>query len=205
MGVYRDKVLPRIIDKACSSDDIGKWRVRATDGLHGIVVEPGFGSGTNLPYYPDAVTKVYAVDPAVLGRKLAADRLAASSVDVEFVGLDGQAIPLDDNSCDAGLLTYTLCTIPDPMVALAELRRIIKPGGALHFLEHGIAPEPGMQRWQYRIDHVQKRVFDGCHVSRNHPELLTAAGFEIEWSEAEYANGPKPWSFFHLGRAVNLA
>jgi len=103
-------------------------------------VEPGFGSGLNLPVLPPEVTKIYAVDPATVGQQLAADRIAASDVDVEFIGLDGQQIPLDDNSCDAGLLTYTLCTIPDPMQGLAELRRIIKPGGTLHFVEHGVAP-----------------------------------------------------------------
>lgn len=173
------------------------------EGLRGIVVEPGFGSGTNLPYYPAEVTKVYAVDPAVLGQKLAADRLEKSSVEVEFIGLDGQAIPLEDDSADCGLATFTLCTIPDPMAALSELRRVIKPGGTLHFAEHGLAPEAAMQNWQRRIDPVQKRLFDGCHVSRDHPALIAAAGFEMEWSDASYGDGPKPWAYFHVGRAVN--
>ncbi len=203
MGIYRNQVLPRIIDKACSLSTVGRWRAKAMVGLAGVVVEPGFGSGTNLPYYPDEVTKVYAVDPAVLGRKLAAKRLAESSVDVEFVGLDGQDIPLPDNSCDAGLLTFTLCTIPEPMVALSELRRVIKPGGALHFAEHGLAESPSTQRWQYRIDPIQKRLFDGCHVSRNHPELLRQAGFEIDWHESDYGDGPSAWSYIHVGRAIN--
>ncbi len=171
--------------------------------MHGVIVEPGFGSGTNVPHYPPEVTKVYAVDPAVLGQKLASDRLSASAVEVEFIGLDGQAIPLEDDSVDCGLATFTLCTIPDPMVALAELRRVIKPGGALHFVEHGLAPDESLQKWQYRIDPVQKRLFDGCHVSRNHPEMLKAAGFEIDWLDSSFADGPKPWSYFYVGRALN--
>lgn len=203
MGVYRDQLLPRFIDKACSSEGVGKWRARCLEGISGTVVEPGFGSGTNLPYYPPDVTKVFAVDPATLGQKLAAERLAASHVDVEFVGLDGQQLPLADNSCDAGVLTFTLCTIPDPMVALAELRRVIKPGGALHFCEHGLAPTEKMQKLQYRIDPVQRRLFDGCHVSRDHRALLESAGFEIEWFDADFADGPKPWSYFYVGKALN--
>lgn len=166
-------------------------------------MEPGFGSGHNLAHYPSEVTKVFAVDPATLGQKLGAERLAVSSIEVEFVGLDGQSLPLDDNSCDGAALTFTLCTIPDPMAALAELRRVLKPGGAVHFLEHGLAPSPSMQKWQHRIDPVQKRLFDGCHVSRDHRALLRAAGFEIERIEQSYGKGPKPWSFFYLGRAIN--
>lgn len=205
MGLYRDQVLPRIIDKACSSDGVGKWRSRCLEGIAGVVVEPGFGSGTNLPYYPPEVTKVFAIDPATLGQKLATDRLAASSIEVEFVGLDGQSLPLETDSCDAGVLTFTLCTIPDPLAALAELRRVIKPGGTLHFCEHGLGPSLKMQKLQYRIDPFQKRLFDGCHVSRDHPALLEEAGFEIEWHDADFAEGPKPWSYFHVGKAINPA
>lgn len=203
MGLYRDKLLPRIIDKACNQAGLASWRIRCMEGLAGVVVEPGFGSGTNVAHYPAEVTRVYAVDPAVLGQELAKDRLADSPVPVEFVGLDGQSLPLEDNSCDAGLLTFTLCTIPDPMVALAELRRVIKPGGGLHFLEHGAGPTENMRTWQHRIDPVQKRLFDGCHVSRDHPTLLTDAGFEIDWVDQGYAEGPKPWSYFHIGRVIN--
>ncbi len=202
MGVYRDQILPRLIDKACSTEGVARWRRRCLEGLRGVVVEPGFGSGTNVAHYPDDVERIYAVDPAVVGEKLAGDRLAASSVPVEFVGLDGQLLPLDDASCDAGLLTFTLCTIPDPGRALSELFRVIKPGGALHFLEHGIAPEENIQRWQHRIDPVQRRLFDGCHVSRDHTALIEAAGFTIDWSDAAYADGPKPWAYFHVGRAI---
>jgi len=203
MGLYRDQILPRIIDHACGSSEVAAWRKRCLDGLEGEVVEPGFGSGLNLEHYPTGVTRVHAIDPAVVGRKLAADRLAASSIEVTFLGLDGQHLPLADNSCDAGVLTFTLCTIPDPQLALAELRRVIKPGGSLRFVEHGLAPTASVQRWQRRIDPVQRRLFDGCHVSRDHPTLIADAGFEITYLEQSYASGPKPWAYFHLGRANN--
>ena len=202
MGIYRREVLPRFIDKALGTADVRRWRERCVDGLEGHVVEPGFGSGLNLPVYPDAVTRVSAIDPAEVGRRLAAERLAATPVEVDFVGLDGQAIPLADNTCDAGLLTFTLCTIPDAQVALAELHRVIKPGGRLHFLEHGHAPEPNVATWQRRIEPAQRRLFDGCHLTRNMTELIGDARFEIEWVEETYSKGPKPWSFFYLGQAV---
>lgn len=202
MGIYRREVLPRFIDKALGTADVRSWRERCVDGLEGHVVEPGFGSGLNLPVYPDAVTRVSAIDPAEVGRRLAAERLAAAHVEVDFVGLDGQAIPLADNTCDAGLLTFTLCTIPDAQVALAELHRVIKPGGRLHFLEHGHAPEPSVATWQRRIEPAQRRLFDGCHLTRNMTELIGDARFEIEWVEETYSKGPKPWSFFYLGQAI---
>lgn len=203
MGIYGERILPRIVNKACSTTEVGKWRERVMVGLSGVVVEPGFGSGINLDFYPEEVTRVYAVEPAVLGQELASDRLDKSNVQVDFVGLDGQQIPLEDDSCDAGLLTFTLCTIPDSQAALSELRRVIKPGGYLHFLEHGRADTEAIQKWQLRIDPFQKRLGGGCHVSRDHPRLIKDAGFEIEWSDAGYAKGPKPWSYYHLGRATN--
>lgn len=203
MAIYRDKVLPRVIDVACGTKEVAEWRRKAVDGLAGVVVEPGFGSGLNLPWYPPEVQRVFAIDPAELGQKLAAERLAESPVEVEFIGLDGQQIPLEENSCDAGLLTFTLCTIPDASQALSELRRVIKPGGRLHFLEHGHSPDDGVAKWQRRIEPVQKRVFDGCHLTRNMPELIADAGFTIDSVDASFAKGPKPLSYFYLGVATN--
>lgn len=175
----------------------------ALEGLSGVVVEPGFGSGLNLDHYPDEVTKVYAIDPATLGQKLAAKRLARSSVDVEFVGLDGQELPLEDNSCDGAVLTFTLCTIPDPLQALGELRRVLRPGGALHLLEHGLAVDESVRKWQHRIEPTQKVIFDGCHLTRDHEALMIEAGFEIEAMEKFYGDRLKPLSYLYLGRATN--
>ncbi len=202
--VWRHHVLPRLVDITLGNSKSAKrMRQRCLEGVTGIVVEPGFGSGLNLPHMPDSVTKVYAIDPAYVGEKLAADRIAASPSDVEFIGLDGQDLPLHDNSCDAGVLTFTLCTIPDHNRALAELRRVIKPGGTLHFVEHGASPEPTVRKWQDRLTPIQRRVADGCHLNKEVVKLVEAAGFEIEWSHGEQAGRPKVGTYFVTGVATN--
>jgi ubiquinone/menaquinone biosynthesis C-methylase UbiE len=180
-----------------------RWRRRVTDGLSGTVVEIGFGSGLNVPAYPTEVTKVYAVEPAALGRKLAAPRIANSHVEVEHVGLRGESLPLDDDSCDGALSTFTLCTIPDVERALDEVRRVLKPGGRFHYLEHGAAPDESVARWQRRLEPTQKFFADGCHLTRDPTALVRAAGFDVVRSESRYAEGPKPWVFFTEGFAVN--
>ncbi len=202
-ALWRHEALPRLIDVVMQSDRITEWRKRAMEGISGVVVEPGFGTGLNLPHMPPEVTKVYAVDPAVVGEKIAADRLAASPIPVEFIGLDGQDLPLPDNTCDAGLLTYTLCTIPDHDRALAELRRVIKPGGKLHFVEHGAAPDPDIKKWQDRFTPIQQRIADGCNLNKPIAELIDRAGFDIEWTEARYHGQPKIGTYFTAGVALN--
>lgn len=202
MGLYREHVLPRVIDRACGGADVRPWREAVVRGLAGTVVEIGFGSGLNLPVLPAEVRLVYAVEPAPVARRLAARREAAATARVEHIGLDGQAIPLGDASCDAALSTFTLCTIPDVAQALAEVRRVLRPGGRLHFLEHGLSPDASVAGWQRRIEPVQKRLADGCHLTREPAELVREAGFEIERVEARYARGPKPWSWFTEGVAV---
>ena len=203
MGWCSDQVVPRMVNKLLDNRDTERWRERALEGLAGTVVEPGFGSGLNVPLYPDEVKRVYAIDPAKTGAKLGAERIAASSVDIEFVGLDGQSLPLDDDCADAGLLTFTLCTIPDPTQALGELRRVISPGGRLHFVEHGRADDESIVRWQQRLEPIQRRVGDGCHLTRDAATLIADAGFEIDWVEKSYAKGPKPFVWFSVGQAVN--
>lgn len=202
MGFYREQVLPRLVDRACGGSDMERWRKKVTAGLSGTVVEIGFGSGLNLPVYPPEVHLVHAVEPALTARRLAQGRIAESPVQVEHIGLDGQSIPLPDASCDGALSTFTLCTIPDVEAALAEVYRVVRPGGRFHFLEHGVAPDTSIETWQHRIEPFQKRFADGCHLTRDPTELVRAAGFEIERSESRYAKGPKPWSFFTEGTAI---
>jgi ubiquinone/menaquinone biosynthesis C-methylase UbiE len=201
VGFYEDQVLPRVIDLMLGSKRMGKLRRRALEGLRGTVVEIGFGSGTNVPYYPPAVEEVYAVDPAMVGRKLAAKRLAASSIPVEFVGLDAAALPLDDASVDNALSTWTLCTIPDVDTALHEVRRVLRPGGHLVFLEHGLSDNPKVARRQHRFDHLQQRFAGGCHLDRDHGALIQNAGFDVEHLDTFVIAGPKIMSFMYAGTA----
>jgi ubiquinone/menaquinone biosynthesis C-methylase UbiE len=206
MGFYRDSVLPRIVNVVCAVGEAKQLRERACAGLTGEVVEIGFGSGLNVPHYPPSVTRVSAVEPADLGWKLAAKRLAASSTPVERAGLDGQHLPFPDSSFDSALSTWTMCTIPDVEQALAELRRVLKPGGTLHFIEHGLAPDPDVQRRQHRFEPFQKKVAGGCHLTRPIGRLLTGAGFEVRELEEFYEKGaPRIVAADSLGVAVNPA
>ena len=205
MGCWNDQVVPRFTDKMLSNRDVMRHREKVTDGLHGRVVEIGFGSGLNVPSYPDSVTTVYAVDPSLVARDLASARVEASPADVRYVGLDGESLPLDDASVDTALSTFTLCTIPDAARALREVRRVLKPGGTFHFLEHGLCPDPGVARWQHRLDPVQRRVAGGCHLDRPIERLVRDAGFEITRLDHDQLAGPKfmrPWSYLYEGVAT---
>jgi len=203
MGVYADQVLPRIVDVACGLKPLRPLRSRVCQGLHGRVVEVGFGSGLNIPFYPPEVEVVAAVEPADTGWKLAGKRRAGTTVPIERTGLDGQALPLPDASCDAALSTFTLCTIPDAGAALEEIRRVLKPGGVLHFLEHGLAPDERVRRWQHRLEPVQKWLFGGCHLTRPIAELVTGAGFTITDLDVFYEKAaPKAVGAYSLGTAV---
>jgi len=204
MGVYGDQVLPRIVNAVGGMKTTYPLRERVCGGLKGEIVEVGFGSGLNVPFYPDSVRHVAAVEPADVGWKLAAKRLRASSVPVERSGLDGQWLPFEDASFDAALSTWTMCTIPDIEQALAELRRVLKRGGTLRFVEHGLAPDEGVRRWQHRLEPIQKRLFGGCHLTREIPDLLREAGFEITELDVFYEDGaPKFLAADSLGAAIS--
>ena len=182
-----------------------RWRQQVTAGLSGSVVEIGFGSGLNVGHYPPEVRQVWAVEPAAVARRLAERRIAQAGVNVDHVGLAGESLPLGDRSCDAALSTFTLCTVRDPVAVLAELRRVLVVGGRFHFLEHGIAPDPPVARWQHRLEPLQRRFADNCHLTRDPAELVAASGMRIESVEQRYARGPRPWSWFTIGVAVNDA
>ena len=202
IGFYGEQVLPRITNVALGTKECTRLRQRVTVGLEGDVLEVGFGSGLNVPHYPPTVRRVQAVDPATVGRVLAAERVAASSIPLEYVGLDGAHLPIADQSVDCVLSTWTMCTIPDIEGALSEIRRVLRPGGTLHFLEHGRAPDDNVATWQDRLDPIQQRVFGGCHLNRPIEELVRGAGLHVDTLENYYLRGPKPLGYMFEGRAT---
>ncbi|MEI7057104.1 methyltransferase domain-containing protein [Nocardioides sp. CCNWLW239] len=197
-------MVPRIVDRTCGIAELEPLRANACDGLRGRVVEIGFGSGSNIGLYPADVTEIVAVEPSDVAWELSASRRSRSSVPVSRVGLDGARLPLADASVDSALVTFSLCTIPDVTGALAELRRVLRPGGAVGFAEHGLSPDPSVARWQHRLDGLQQRLFGGCHLTRDIPELLAEQGFQVELLQQGYLPGPapsKPWGYVSAGRA----
>ncbi|MFL6158402.1 MAG: class I SAM-dependent methyltransferase [Marmoricola sp.] len=203
MGFYDDRIVPHIVKIACGGKEVDPHRERVCAGLTGEVVEVGFGSGLNVPFYPAAVTRVAAVEPSDVGWRLGAENLARATVPIERSGLDGQSLPFEDDSFDSAISTFTLCTIPDGLSALKELRRVLKPGGTLHFVEHGRAPDERVRVWQNRLNPVQKVVAGGCNLNRDIPQLVTEAGFRMADLDQFYAKGvPRFGGALSLGAAT---
>lgn len=203
MSWYAERVLPRLIDVSCGAKQSRPLRERVCAGLYGQVLEVGFGSGHNVPFYPGGVTEVGAVEPSDLAWRLASGRVSASPVPVRRAGTDAQSLPLADASVDTAVSTWTLCTIPDPGLALREIRRVLRPGGALHFVEHGLAPDERVRRWQRRLEPVNRHLAGGCHLSRPIDHVIASAGFEISELDRFYEKGaPKALLATYLGIAT---
>lgn len=203
MGWYGERVFPRIMNKACNTGESRRVRAIVCAPLAGEVLEIGFGTGLNLPHLPAAVSRLLAVDPLRRGRDVAAGRLAEVTFPVDFVGLDGQAIDLPDDCADAALSTWTLCSIPDPVAAVREIRRVLRPGGTFHFAEHGVAPDADVRRWQGRLNPLQRRVACGCNLDRDIPAIIEDGGMTVTNLDTSYARGqPRVFGWTYQGTAV---
>ncbi|HYN61630.1 MAG TPA: methyltransferase domain-containing protein [Rubrivivax sp.] len=190
MGLYQRYLLPRLTHCACGSPVIEHQRRLVVPQARGQVLEIGFGSGLNLPYYrPEQVERLWALEPSAEMRALAAPRIAASGMAVQLLDLPGEAIPLPDHSVDCVVMTYTLCTIPDASAALAQMRRVLRPDGRMLFCEHGAAPDAGVRRWQDRLDGLWGRWAGGCHLNREMLPLIESAGFRFDTVQSRYLPG----------------
>jgi ubiquinone/menaquinone biosynthesis C-methylase UbiE len=205
VSFYGDQVLPRLQDKAMNRPGTGEVRARVCAGLTGRVLEIGFGTGLNVRYYPPDVTTVLAVEPSRVCMRIAEPRISSSNTPVELAGLTGERLDLPSEEVDVVLSTWTLCTIPDLPAALGELRRVLKPGGTFHFVEHGHAPDTKTAAWQRRLDPLNQRLAGGCHLTRRISESIAAAGFEMQHLDEYYSEKePKPWGYTYEGRAVKV-
>jgi ubiquinone/menaquinone biosynthesis C-methylase UbiE len=205
VGWWAEHVVPRVNDVTLGGDEVGRSRTLACNGLAGRVLEIGFGSGRNLRYLPPAVTEVGAVEPSDVAWAISQRRRERTPFNVTRVGLDGQAVTAEDASYDAALCTFSLCTIPDPLAALAEVRRVVRPGGTFGFLEHGLAADERTRRWQRRLDPWQGRLAAGCHLIRDPVALLEQAGMEIvtvETGDLPGFSGPAPLTYGYVGTAT---
>ena len=202
MSFYSERVLPHLIDFACSTRPQQKQREKVVHLAAGDVLEIGFGSGLNLPYYDSSkVRKVFGLEPSEGMRRKARPAVEQSDIDVEFVDLPGEEIPLDSASVDTVLVTYTLCTIPDAVTALEGMRRVLKPGGSLIFCEHGAAPDTSVRKWQDRLNPPWRRFAGGCNMNRDIPKLLEDGGFRITLDERMYIPGPRILNYNFWGTA----
>jgi ubiquinone/menaquinone biosynthesis C-methylase UbiE len=200
---YDRHILPPVLDFACGLSMVGRQRQLVVPLAQGRVLEVGIGTGLNMRYYDKTrVTRITGLDPALQLHPLARERIAQSGLDVDLVGLSAEQIPLPDASFDTVLITYTLCTIPDPVAALKEMRRVLAPHGRLLFCEHGRAPDASVQRWQDRLQPLWGPLAGGCHLGRDIPALLLQAGFIQPDTQTGYLPGPRPFTFNYWGEAL---
>jgi ubiquinone/menaquinone biosynthesis C-methylase UbiE len=207
-GVWNRHLLPRVTALACSDRATDRWREQAFAHVSGDVLEVGFANGTDLVHYPASVRRVYAVEPSDVAWRKAAGRIEDFGRPVERIGLDGAVLPLPDDSVDAVVSAYTMCTIPDLEAALAEMRRVLRPGGSLHFVEHGLSPDTDVAERQHRWTPRWGVVAGGCHLDRDIPALVEEAGFNLSDLETLYMPGPgfaRPFAWLSIGRAEPTA
>lgn len=202
MSFYENKILPHLIDLACSTKPTEKQREKIVPLAEGDVLEIGFGSGLNLPFYDTRrVRKVWGLEPSEGMRRKARPVLEAHDLDVEFIDLPGESIPLEADSVDTVLVTYSLCTIADVASALEGMRRVLKPGGSLLFCEHGLAPDESVRQWQRRLNPAWSRLAGGCNLHRDIPDLITRGGFRLTVDERMYIPGIRMLCYNYWGRA----
>ena len=201
MSLYERHILPRLLDLAMRNGEIARYRERLVPRARGSVLEIGIGSGLNLPFYGAHVERLYGVDPSPELLGMARRRAARSSFPVELIRRGAETLTLASAFADFAVTTFSLCTIPDPLAALCEGRRVLRPGGTLIFAEHGLAPDASVERWQHRLNPCWRRLAGGCNLDRRIDALLTAAGFEITEITREYARGPKPLAYVYAGMA----
>jgi len=181
--------------------DLARYRRAAVAAARGRVLEIGVGSGLNFALYGKQVELVYGIDPSARLLAIARRRAAASGIPAELLQASATAIPLSDDAVDTIVMTWTLCSIPDPLAALREMRRVLKPDGNLYFVEHGLSPEPSVERWQHRITPAWRRMAGGCHLDRKMDDLIRQAGFDLTNLHEEYAPGPRAMSYMYQGCA----
>jgi ubiquinone/menaquinone biosynthesis C-methylase UbiE len=202
LGLYQDHILPHLIHLAMRQRNLVVYRTRVVAAAEGRVLEVGLGSGLNLQFYTPKVERVIGLDPSPKLLAMAREAAECSTTPVELIEGSAEAVPLDDRSVDTVLTTWTLCSIPDASVALREMRRVLRPGGRLLFVEHGRAPDLGVRLWQDRLTPVWRRLGGGCHLNRAMAELIQGAGFRIEQLDTGYMRGPKPMTFMYEGSAL---
>jgi SAM-dependent methyltransferase len=199
MSLYSRHILPRIIDWFMRNEEASRLRARSVPAARGVVLEIGFGSGLNLPFYTSAVTKIYGVDPSAELLAMARARIADVPFPVELLNQPAERIPLPDRSVDTGVVTWSLCSIANPEAALEEMRRVLRPDGSLIFVEHGLSPDAKVRAWQNRLNPFWRRLAGGCHLNRKVDDLIRAGGFSISNLDTEYIPGPRPMTYTYLG------
>ena len=203
MGLYERYVLPRLLDFACGQKPIMRQRAKVVPLAHGRVLEIGIGSGLNLPFYDKSRVKtLLGLDPSPEVLVMARRRATKAGLDIEWLALSSERIPLPDSSVDSIVITYTMCTIPDVRSALGEMKRVLKSGATMLFCEHGLAPDASVRKWQDRLNAPWGRIAGGCNINRNVPQLLEAAGFEPGRIDTMYLPGPRPMTYNYWGNAT---